>query len=52
MIDVFNHILPGSFVTAVQRLAKRRPLMFDRACQIPAMSQLDARLTVMDQFPG
>ncbi len=26
--------------------------MFDRACQIPAMSELDARLRVMDQFPG
>jgi aminocarboxymuconate-semialdehyde decarboxylase len=52
MIDVFNHILPTAFVSAVQRISPRRPLMFDRACRIPAMSELDARLRVMDQFPG
>jgi aminocarboxymuconate-semialdehyde decarboxylase len=52
MIDVFNHFLPPQFVSVVQRKSKRRPLMFDRACQIPAMAQLDARLRVMDQFPG
>ena len=52
MIDVFNHILPPAFVSAVQRISQRRPLMFDRACHIPAMSELDARLRVMDQFPG
>ncbi len=52
MIDVFNHILPPEFAAAVDRLATRRLLMFDRARQIPAMAVLDARLRVMDQFPG
>jgi uncharacterized protein len=52
MIDVFNHILPTEFVAAVQRIAPRRPLMFDRACQIGAMTSVDARLRVMDQFPA
>ncbi|MBA3482951.1 MAG: amidohydrolase family protein [Pirellulales bacterium] len=52
MIDVFNHILPAEFVAAIERWAIRLPLMFERARQIPAMSVLDARLRVMDEFPG
>src|SRR5215208_1965441 len=52
MIDVFNHILPPEYVAAVDRLAQRRPLMFDRATKISAMADVDARLRVMDQFPS
>jgi uncharacterized protein len=52
MIDVFNHFLPPAFVSAVQRLSRRPPLMFERACQIPAMTHIDFRCEVMRRFPG
>jgi len=52
MIDVFNHILPPGFVAAARRLSPKLPLMFDRACQIPAMASLEARFRVMDRFDG
>jgi aminocarboxymuconate-semialdehyde decarboxylase len=53
MIDAFNHILPPDYLAAVDRLATRQlPLMFQRARQIPAMSDVDARRQVMDKFPG
>jgi predicted TIM-barrel fold metal-dependent hydrolase len=52
MIDVFNHILPPEFVAAVDKQAKRRPFMFDRALTIPAMAGVDARLQAMDLFPN
>jgi len=52
LIDVFNHILPAEFVAAVNKHAKRRPFMFDRALTIPAMTNIDARFMVMDLFPG
>lgn len=52
MIDVFNHILPAEYIATVERLAPQRPLMFDRACQVPAMVDVAARLRVMDEFPG
>ncbi len=50
-IDVFCHILPPRFCQAVDRLG--RPLeMFERARQIRALVDLEARFRVMDQFPG
>src|SRR3954462_5296157 len=53
MIDVFNHILPPEYLSAADRLLTNRyPLMFERARQIPAMSDIEARLRVMDGFAG
>lgn len=53
MIDVFNHILPPEYLAAVDRMVgSAQPLMFQRARQIPAMSNVESRLRVMDQFPG
>lgn len=53
MIDVFNHILPPAYLAAVDRLSThQQPLMFQRARQIPAMANIEARLRVMDAFPG
>ena len=50
MIDVFNHILPPDYLAAVDKLAMRQPLMFERARQIAAMSDVEARLKLMDGF--
>ena len=52
MIDVFNHILPPDYLAAVDKVAPQQPLMFQRARQIPAMSNVEARLAIMDVFPG
>lgn len=53
MIDAFNHILPPDYLAAVDRLATRQPpLMFQRAREISAMADLDARRRIMDDFPG
>ena len=51
-IDVFCHALPPDFCREVERLAPRRPLMFERAQAIPAMVDLAARQRIMDQFAG
>jgi predicted TIM-barrel fold metal-dependent hydrolase len=50
MIDVFNHILPPDYLAAVDKIATRPPLMFERARQIPAMSNVESRLRLMDEF--
>ena len=50
-IDVFCHFLPPEYCDAVTRMAKP-PLMFPRAVAIPAMVDVEARLRIMDDFPG
>ncbi|MCI0538759.1 MAG: amidohydrolase [Verrucomicrobiales bacterium] len=50
-IDVFCHFLPPEYCAAVNRIAGRS-FMFGRAQSIPAMVNLEARLRVMDAFPG
>ncbi len=49
-IDVFCHIFPLPFVQAVERLASGPLPMYQRACQIPAMIELETRFSIMDQF--
>lgn len=55
-IDVFCHCLPPTFCAAAKRLVRgaisRAPYMFERAMAVPAMVDRDARLGIMDQFPG
>jgi len=51
-LDVFCHYLPPSFCQAANRLQTRPMLMFERAQGIPVMVDLEARLQLMDQFPG
>lgn len=50
-IDVFCHCLPHAYCRAVNQLANPS-VMFERAQRMPVMVDLDARLRVMDQFPG
>jgi aminocarboxymuconate-semialdehyde decarboxylase len=51
-IDVFCHCLPPRFCQAVERLGGPPPVMFEKAREIRAMVDVEARLRVMDQFPG
>jgi aminocarboxymuconate-semialdehyde decarboxylase len=51
-IDVFCHFLPAKYCQAVQAAATRPLLMLERAQRIRAMVDLQARLRVLDEFPG
>ncbi|MBI2191386.1 MAG: amidohydrolase [Planctomycetes bacterium] len=51
-LDVFCHALPPDYVREALRVSARKLLMLERAAQIPVMVDLEARLRVMDQFPG
>lgn len=51
-IDVFCHCLPRVFCDAANRLLKQPLLMFERAQRMPVMVDVEARLRMMDEFPG
>jgi len=51
-IDVFNHCLPPEFVTACRKVMTRPLVMFDRAAEMPGMSDLGERCRIMDEFDG
>ena len=52
VIDSFNHCLPPRYVEACRKVLTQPLVMFDRATKIPGMCDLDARLQIMDEFPG
>ena len=51
-LDVFCHCLPPEFCDAANRLLKKPLLMFQRAQKMPVMVNTEARLRMMDEFPG
>ena len=51
-IDVFCHCLPPKYCAAVHEVATTPLLMFERAQQIRVMVDLDARLQMLEEFPG
>ena len=51
-IDAFCHCLPPKFFEAANATLVKPLRMFQRAQRMPAMVDIDARLRVMDQFPG
>lgn len=51
-IDVFCHFLPRKYIAAVRAVADMPQTMFERAEQIHAMVDLQARLNVIEEFPG
>ena len=51
-LDVFNHCLPPRFVKACRAALTAPLVMFDRAAEMPGMSDLEERLRIMDEFPG
>lgn len=50
-LDVFNHYLPPAFYDRISKLGGRAH-MLKRASMMPAMSDLDYRLKLMDAFEG
>jgi predicted TIM-barrel fold metal-dependent hydrolase len=51
-IDVFCHVLPPNFSQAVRASLDRPSIMFERAQKICLMADFDARLRLIDAFPG
>jgi len=51
-LDVFCHCLPPRYCQAALRSAAGRLYMLERAASMPAMTDIEARLKVMDLFPG
>ena len=51
-LDVFCHCLPPAYCEAVLHAANRPLLMFERAQKIRVMVDFQARLDLMDEFPG
>ncbi|WP_248925129.1 amidohydrolase family protein [Paenibacillus hamazuiensis] len=52
MIDMFCHFMPEVYYKKVEQLCGSAAHMLDRAYQLPTMSNLDARLKMMDKFEG
>ena len=51
-IDVFCHFLPRKYCAAVQASTTTPIWMFERAQQIPVMVDMEARLGLLEEFPG
>ena len=54
-VDIFPHIFPRAFFERVKRLAEQNPSLaaqIKRWLHIPVLWDLDARLAMMDRFPG
>jgi aminocarboxymuconate-semialdehyde decarboxylase len=52
MIDINCHWMPDIYYDKVKKVSKVSLRMFDRAKEIPVMSNLDKRLKMMESFPG
>ncbi len=50
--DIFCHWAPPDYGAAALQAAGRPLRMLERALAMPVMTDLDARLRLMDQFPG
>lgn len=51
-VDVFNHCLPPRYVALCRKQAKALPTMFERALEIPGMTDLEERVRIVDGFDG
>ena len=51
-LDIFCHCLPTRFCVAANKLLRKPLVMFERAQQMPVMVDVEARLKMMDEFPG
>jgi len=51
-LDIFCHWAPPDYGAAALKAAGRPLRMLERALAMPAMTDLDARLLLMDRFPG
>ena len=52
IIDIFCHWAPRAYCDAALRASARPLRMLERAAAMPVMVEMDARLRMMDRFPG
>src|SRR5215469_14062150 len=51
-IDIYNHVMPQSITARIRELSPRMGDMVKRVTSIPMLYDLEARVRMMDQWPG
>jgi len=51
-IDIFNHVMPTPIAHLMQEIAPAKGGMLKRVTSIPMLHDIEARIRMMDQWPG
>jgi len=51
-IDIYNHVMPRTVADRIRELAPGKGDMVKRATSIPMLYDIEARVRMMDQWPG
>jgi predicted TIM-barrel fold metal-dependent hydrolase len=51
-IDIYNHVFPSAVVDRIRELASAEPGITKRMTTIPMLYDIEARIRMMDQWPG
>lgn len=51
-IDIYNHVMPRAVADRIRELAPGRGDMIKRVTSIPMLHNIEARIRMMDQWPG
>ncbi len=51
-IDIYNHVLPTAMLDYMRDVSSAPPGMIKRMSNIPALHDIEARIRMMDQWPG
>ena len=51
-IDIYNHVMPRAVADRIRELAPAKGGMVKRVTSIPMLYDIEARVRMMDQWPG
>jgi hypothetical protein len=51
-IDIYNHVMPQTIADRIRELSPRMGDMVKRVTSIPMLYDIEARVHMMDQWPG
>ena len=51
-IDIYNHVMPRTVADRIRELAPGKGDMVKRVTSIPMLYDIEARVRMMDQWPG
>ena len=51
-IDIYNHVMPRGVADRIRELAPGKGDMIKRVTSIPMLHDIEARIRMMDQWPG
>ena len=51
-IDIYNHVMPRAVADRIRELAPGKGDMIKRVTSIPMLHDIEARIRMMDQWPG